>query len=228
VELGSVVALDKKTGKRIWKCPINGDCWSTPRLIDLPGGKKELILNGSGAVYGIDPDSGKELWQVETVSGHISSTPLLQGGLIYVMNSSLAGKHVQAIRPGGRGEATKTHLVWRQPKAGASHCSPLLVGDRFVYFSGQATALSLSDGSILQQERLDGIKNLYASPILVGDKIILFTRDAGGYVLDAKNLAVLAHNDLGDSSAFNASPALSNGRLYIRSNQYLYCIGPGK
>jgi hypothetical protein len=70
------------------------------------------------------------------------------------------------------------------------------------------------------------VENLYGSPILAGDKILVFTRYQGAYVLSADDkLEVLAHNQLGDDSAFNASPALVDGQLFIRSNEYLYCIG---
>jgi outer membrane protein assembly factor BamB len=225
VELGALVALDKQTGKRLWKAPINGDCWSTPAVFDVGGGKEELILNGSGAVYGFDPADGKELWQVESITGHISSTPLMRDGIVYVTNSSLGGKHAMAIRPGGSGEVTKTHLVWKQDKVGASHCSPLLLGERLLWFSGMANAVSTKDGAIVQQERFDGLANLYSSPVTAGDAIVLFTRKGGAYVMKAGNLELIAENDLGDASGINASPALSDGQLFIRSNRYLYCIG---
>lgn len=225
VELGALAALDKRTGKRLWKASINGDCWSTPAIATLPGGKQELILNGSGAVYGFDPDDGKELWYVDSLGGHISSTPLVADGLIYVVNSGFDGKLTMAIRPGGKGDVTKTHIVWKQEKVGANHCSPLLLGDRLCWFSTTAVAVSAKDGSILQQKRLEGLFNLYSSPITAGDKIALFTRNGVGYVLRAKDLEVLAENDLGDASGINASPALSKGQLFIRSNRYLYCIG---
>ena len=224
VELGALVALDKHTGKRVWKTPINGDCWSTPALIDV-GGKQELILNGSAAVYGFDPADGKELWQVESVGGHISSTPLFRNGLVYVTNASMGGKSAMAVRPGGNGDVTKTHIVWKQEKVGASHCSPLMLGERFCWFSTTATTVSAKDGSVMQQKRLDDLFNLYSSPIVAGDTIVLFTRKTGAYVLRAKDLELLSQNDLGDTSGVNASPALSNGQLFIRSNRYLYCIG---
>lgn len=225
VELGALLALDKHTGKRVWKASINGDCWSTPAVADLPGGKQELVLNGSGAVYGFDPADGKEKWYVDSLGGHISSTPLVAGGLIYVVNSGLNGKLTMAIRPGGSGDVTKTHIAWKQEKVGASHCSPLLLGDRLCWFSTTAVAVSAKDGGILQQKRLEGLFNLYASPIVAGDTVVLFTRNGAGYVLQAKDLDVIAENDLGDTSGINASPALSNGQLFIRSNKYLYCIG---
>ncbi|MCI0681972.1 MAG: PQQ-like beta-propeller repeat protein [Gemmataceae bacterium] len=228
VELGALVALDKKTGKRRWKTPINGDCWSTPAIAELPGNKQELILNGSGAVYGFDPNDGKELWYVDSLGGHISSTPLIADGLIYVVNSGLNGKLTMAIRPGGMGDVTKTHIVWKQTKVGASHCSPLLLGDRLCWFSTTAVAVGAKDGSILLQKRLEGLFNLYSSPVAAGDTIALFTRSGGSYVLRAADLEVLAENDLGDASGINASPALSKGQLFIRSNRHLYCIGTGK
>ena len=228
VELGALVALDKKTGKRLWKTRINGDCWSTPALAKLAGGNEELILNGSSVIYGFDPENGKELWRVESLGGHISSTPVCLGGLVYVVNSGTEGKLTVAIRPGGRGDVSQTHIVWKQEKVGGSHCSPLLVGDRLCWFSGLARAVSAKDGSILQQERLEDLVNLYSSPISVGDTIVLFTRRTGAYTLRAKDLTVIHHNDLDDASGINASPALSGGQLFIRSNRYLYCIGPAK
>jgi outer membrane protein assembly factor BamB len=232
VELSALVAMDKKTGKRIWKTPINGDCWSTPARAKLAAGQEELILNGSGAIYGFDPESGRELWQVESLGGHISSTPVCQGGLVYVVNSGTDGKLTLAIRPGGRGDVSQTHVVWKQQQVGGSHCSPLLLGDRLgdrlCWFSGLARAVSARDGSILQQERLGDLGSHYSSPISDGDTIVLFTRRGGAYALRAKDMTVIHRNDLDDDSGINASPALSGGQLFIRSNRYLYCIGSAK
>ena len=144
------------------------------------------------------------------------------------MNSGIDVKLTLAIRPGGRGDVSQTHVVWKQEKVGASHCSPLLVGDRLCWFSGLARAVSAKDGSILQQERLEDLANLYSSPIGDGATIVVFTRRAGAYTLRAKDLTVINHNDLDDTSGINASPALSGGQLFIRSNGYLYCIGQAK
>lgn len=224
VESGALLAFDVHTGKQLWKARINGDCWSTPTTVDLPGGKRELILNGSGAVYGFDPANGKELWQVESNSGHISSTPVVRDGIVYVANSGTEGKLSMAIRPGGRGDVTATHVLWKQ-RAGASHTSPVLIGDRLCWFSGLASAVSAKNGQMLQKERLEGLNNPYSSPIVAGGKIVLFTRRGVAYVLRAKDFEVLAQNDLGDDSGINASPALSDGQLFIRTNRALYCIG---
>jgi outer membrane protein assembly factor BamB len=133
-----------------------------------------------------------------------------------------------AIRGGGRGDVTKSHVLWKQEKAGASHCSPVLVGERLCWFSGNAYALSTKDGSVQQRESMEYLTNLYSSPIVVGETIALFTRGGIAYVLRAKDFEILATNDLGDASGINASPALSSGQLFIRSNRYLYCIGTRK
>lgn len=219
-------ALDKATGKVAWKAEINGFCWSTPVIVDLPGGKKEIVLNVGAGLYGFDAQKGTELWSVDIVAGYNSSTPLVRNGMVYVMNQAQGEKEFVAVRAGGRGDVTKTHVVWTQTKAGASYCSPLLVGERLFYFSGQAHALRVSDGQIMAKKSLDGLQNLYGSPIAAGEKILVFTRQDGAYILSADDkLEVLAHNRLGDDSGFNASPALVGGQILMRSNQYLYCIG---
>jgi outer membrane protein assembly factor BamB len=221
-------ALDKVSGKTLWKGDIQGMCWSMPVMVDAPKGKKEIVLNVGAGLYGYDPDNGKELWSVDIVAGYNGSTPVARDGVVYVMNTAQSDKEFLAARAGGRGDVTKSHVVWTQTKAGASYCSPLLYKDRLFYFSGQAHALNVKDGKIVAKKNLDGIMNMYGSPILAGDKIILFTRSNGAYVLTADDkLEVLAHNYLGDESAFNASPALVGGQIFMRSNQYLYCIGMG-
>src|SRR5262249_48784229 len=118
VESSALVALDKRTGKRLWKTRINGDCWSTPAVATLPGGARELVLNGSGAVYGFDPADGKQLWEVESLGGHISSSPVVRDGVVYVSNAGADRRVAMAIRAGGRGDVTKTHVLWTA-KAGA-------------------------------------------------------------------------------------------------------------
>ena len=92
-------------------------------------------------------------------------------------------------------------------------------------FSGMATCLNRLTGEVVAQNRLDGITNLYSSPIVADGKIYLFTRNQGAYIFSAdEKMSVLAHNDLGDTSAINASPAASGGDLFIRSQEYVYCL----
>lgn len=225
-ESQQLLAFEKSTGKRMWATPLRGMCWSTPVLAAGPGGKQEIILNQNAGLRGFDAETGKDLWSVDNVPTYNSSTPVVRGGVIYAMNQGMGDREFVAVKAGGRGDVTKTHIVWSQSKAGASYTSPLLAGDRLFYFSGQAFVLRAHDGQLVTKKTLQGLKGQYGSPILVGDKILIFARHGGAYVLSADDkLQVLAHNTLGDDSDFNASPALVGGQIFIRSNQYLYCIG---
>jgi outer membrane protein assembly factor BamB len=225
-ESQKLVALDKASGKVLWKADINGMCWSTPVVAEPVKGKLEIVLNSNAGLCGYDAETGKELWIVETLAAYNSSTPVVRDGIVYVMNHGQGEREVVAVKAGGRGNVTKTHVLWTQSGAGASYTSLLLSGDRLFCLGGQAYALRAADGKIVTRTTLRGLQNQYSSPILAGDRILLFTRRDGAYVLSAADkLEVLAQNRLGDDSPFNASPALVDGQVFIRSDQYLYCIG---
>ena len=229
VEGGSLAALDKKSGKEVWKVKGLGDCWSTPVVVAVPGGKDEVVLNGPAALTGFDAEKGTQLWECDLITtAYASSTPLVKGDVVYVMNAGSGERQFVAVRAGGRGDVTKTHLLWQQ-KVGASYCSPVLVGDRFYFVSGGFTCLKADGGEVVFQERLAGVGTEYGSPVAADGKIFIFTRFGGAYVLAAKDkLEVLARNSLDDGSAFNASPAVSQGQLFVRSMDYLYCLGEKK
>lgn len=224
-EAAALFALNKTTGETVWRAKINGDCWATPVTVKTAKGPTEVVLNCQDGLVGFDPDTGKQLWICETVGGYVSTTPVVHQDVLYLIGSNFNLKAVAAIRAGGRGDVSKTHILWKNEKVGASYCSPLLIGDRLFFFSGQATCLNRTNGAVLAQNRLDGITQLYSSPIVADGKIYLFTRNQGAYVLSAdEKLTVLSRNDLGDSSNINASPAASGGDLFIRTQEYLYCL----
>ncbi len=226
VESDSLVALDKQTGKEVWRLKEIRDTWTTPLLVDLPGGQQEVVLNLEEALMGIDPQTGEKLWHCEGVSAWPGSTPVAQKGIVFATGAGgEQGKVILAVRAGGRGDVGKTHVLWKQ-KIGAGVCSPLLVGNSLYLINGDVACLRADSGKVVFQERLYDSKMEYVSPVSVGNKIYAFTRRHGAYVLAAKDsFELLAHNDLGDKSIFNASPAVSQGQLFIRSNEYLYCIG---
>jgi outer membrane protein assembly factor BamB len=227
VESGALVALDKKTGKRVWRAGGIRDCWCTPIVVDLPGGKQEIVLNTPGLMFGFDPDKGTKLWECEGITTSTpTSSPVAKDGVIYAMGASLEGtRAVIAVRAGGRGEVSKTHILWRQ-KGGTNHTSLLLYKGRLYYFSGLAACLKADTGAVVFQERLYDAQQEYDSPVVADGKIYMFTRRSGAYVLaPGDKLEVLAHNELGDRSTFNASPAVSGGRIYVRSDTHLYCLG---
>lgn len=225
VEAGALFALDKKTGETVWRAKIAGDAWATPVVVQNAKSAKEIVQNSQNGLFAFDPETGKALWNCNTVGGYVSSTPVVDKDIIYVMGSNFGRKQTMAIRAGGVGDVSKTHVVWNNDKVGVSYCSPLLVGERLFSFSGQAICLNAATGAVVSQERLDGIDNAYSSPIVAAGRIYLFTRNRGGYVLSADGkIAVLAHNELGDTTAINASPAAANGDVVIRSQEFLYCL----
>src|SRR5262249_19253914 len=149
-------------------------------------------------------------------------------GIVYVVGGGgpTAQAMAMAIKTGGRGDVTNTHVLWKQ-RAGTTISSPVLCGDYLCWVSGTAVALRVSDGKVAYRERLYSEFNEYVSAVSAGDKVFALTRSDGLYVLKGGGtFERLAHFDFtGDTSIFNASPAISDGRMYIRSNAYLYCIG---
>ncbi len=226
VESSSMVALDKLTGKEVWRVKGLSDCWATPLLVTAPGGRTELVVNGPAVIEGYNPDTGEQLWSCETLTtSYVSAMPLTRDGVVYVMGAGSEGRMFLAVRAGGKGDVTSSHVLWRQ-KVGASYTSPVLVGDRFYFFSGFAYCLKADTGEVVFQERLPALGNEYASPVVADGRIYLFTRARKGFVLAPKDkLDVLAVNELGDEHGFVASPAVSGGRLFVRTSGYLYCLG---
>ena len=225
VESSALIALDKLTGKEVWRVKGVGDCWATPLLIEAPGGRPELVLNGTAVMEGYNPETGEVLWSCETLTtAYFSSMPLVRDGIVYLMGTGSEGRMFIAVRAGGKGDVTNSHVLWRQ-KVGASYTSPVLVGDRLYFFSGFAYCLRTDTGEVVFQERLPALGNEYASPVVADGRIYLCTRAGKGFVLAAKDkLEVLATNELGDGG-FVASPAVSGGRLFVRTNAHLYCLG---
>lgn len=229
VESSSLIALDKRTGKQAWRIKGISDCWSTPALVEVPGGQTELVLSTPDKLIGVDPVKGEQLWHCEGITtATASSTPVSRKGVIYAMGAGLDSRMVLAVRAGGRGDVTRTHVLWRQ-KAGANNCSPVLHGEHLYFISGQVWCLNTESGQVVFQERLYDTRGEYSSPVVANGKIIAFTRYGGAYVLAAAGkFEQLARNELGDKSAFQGSPAISEGHLFVRSNEFLYCIGENK
>jgi outer membrane protein assembly factor BamB len=218
---GDTVALDTKSGREVWRENVGGE-WSSPQLAAV-GDDVELVASMfRGPWAGLDPATGKRLWQCE---GKVScSTPVVHGGMVYVMTN--AGSF--AIRAGGRGDETTTPKRW-EAAAGPRISSPVF-HDGHLYYSNDGhlcTCIDAHTGKTVYKERLGSGGDCYASPIVADGRIYYVGRDRGTFVLAAKpEYELLAHNKIeADGSVFNGSPAVSDGRLYLRSDKHLYCIG---
>ena len=224
VESGSLVAIDKETGKEVWRAKGMDSSWNTPHLVETPDGKQELAVTVKKWVLGFDPATGRELWRCEAIPDYICPSIVSHEGVVYA--SGARRSQMVAIRSGGRGTVTNTHKLW-QADVGANVSSPV-VHDGHLYWvsdrNNTAYCLSLADGSIKYSEDVD--LQPYASTLLADGRLYVVTRYGGTLVLAAKpQFQQLAHNKLADKTVFNASPITCGGNLILRSNKNLYCFG---
>lgn len=223
VESGSLVAIDKITGKEVWRAGGMNSSWNTPHLVKAATGKYELAVSVKGWILGFDPKTGKELWRCEGIPDYICPSIVSSEGILY----ALGGRSSKAIalRSGGRGDVTNTHKLW-QAEVGSNVSSPVIYGGHLYWVSDRknvAYCISLADGAVKYAQ--DVKLQPYASTLLADGKLYVVTRNAGTLVLAAKpQFEQLAHNKFDDRSTFNASPITCNGKLILRSDENLYCI----
>ena len=224
-----VVALDKQTGKTIWRQDRNikygtddGDlkkAYGTGLVIDVQG-KPQLVYPSAVATIAYSPDSGQELWRAYHGGMNASARPLFGHGLVFITNGT--GRLV-AVRPDGRGDVTGTHVAWHLRKSVAKKSSQVLV-DGLLYMvsdNGIFSCLEPATGAIVWQKRLGG--EYAASPIYAGGKLYFFSREGKIPVLQpGRRFQLLAENQLGDG--YMASPAVVGNKLILRSKTHLYCV----
>ena len=224
VESGSLVAINKNSGKEVWRADGMKASWNTPHLVDTAGGKQELVVSVKDRVLAFDPATGQPLWNCEGIPDYVCPSIVSHEGVVYVIGGRQS--RAIAIRGGGKGDVTDSHRLW-EAKAGANVCSPVIHEGHLYWVSDRNTVaycVRMADGEVIYAERFPD--QPYASPLLGDGKLYIVTRNGGTYVLAAKpEFEQLAHNKLDDRSTFNASPIAASGRLLLRSDRFLYCIG---
>jgi outer membrane protein assembly factor BamB len=217
-----LLAFDRKTGDLKWerKRPKVGFGHSTPVLARVKG-KTQLLVAASNAVQGLDPADGKIIWHCQAWGD--TASPVYGGGLVYC--DSGRGNPGVAVDPTGRGDVTKTHRKWKINNVPAGFSSPIIVGDYLyrLHSPGVFTCWKLATGEQVYSLRLQGVETA-SSPIVTPEGDIYCANSGRSYVIKSgPKFAVLATNDLDDPS--QASPAVSDGRLYLKGKRYLFCIG---
>jgi len=227
VESGALVALDKTNGKELWRSPGINSAWNTPVLVTTPEKTQELVVSVQDRLVGIDPDTGKELWRAEGVHRYVCPSVVAHAGVVYAIGG---GNASLAVKAGGKGDVTKTHGIWRVEK-GSNVGSPIFHNGHLYWASDGGGLVHCQDaatGKMIYSERLaPPAGQIWASPVLADGKLYYVSKENGTYVVAAQpKFQLLAHNAFeGDKTRSNASLAVSDGQLFLRNDQFLYCIG---
>ena len=240
VDVQYMAALDKKTGKTVWKTdrsvdykdlgpdgkPIAGGdyrkAYSTPFVTEVDG-KPLMISAGAKAIYGYDPVTGSEIWQVQHGGQGNAAMPVVGHGMAYVSTGFSTPEFLAIRLSGARGDVTKTNIVWRTKKGAPKMPSPILFGGFLFMLSDQGvvSCLDAIKGDELWKERIGG--EFAASMLEAGGRLYCFSQDGKATVLEAgREFKLLAKNTL--PSGFMASPAASGKSLYLRTRNDLYRI----
>lgn len=218
-----VAALDKNTGKLVWRKPRpSAMAYSTPLVIRTPGGH-QVVSPGAHRAVAYKPATGEELWYVRYGSGFSNvPRPVFGHGLVFLC-TGFYSPELLAVRVDGVGDVTGTHIVWKYTRGVPLTPSPVLAGDEIYIVSdnGIATCLDARTGKEHWRQRLGGVFS--ASPVFAGGRVYFLSEDGVTSVLaPGKEFRQLAANKL--NGRFLASMAVSGGALYLRSDTHLYRI----
>lgn len=226
IEADAVFAFDRKSGKEVWRIDGVNRSWTTPIVAASGEGRDELIVSQRLSVKGFDPLNGTELWTCEGIQDYVVPCVVVHDGIAYV----IGGRKNQsmAIRLGGDGDVTQSHRIW-DTNIGANVTSPIY-HDGYLYWSsdrGIAYCLKADTGEEVYKERINTRERVYASSVLAGDRMYVTTRENGVFAIAlGPEYRVLARNVIEeDDSLYNATPAILDDRLLLRTNRFLYCIG---
>lgn len=228
IESQSLVALDKTTGHEVWRVEGIGRCWASPILVDA-GGTPEVVLNVPRRLTAYDPKSGEELWHCQGIpDGYVCPSVISHDGIVYATGGRK--NTTIAVRAGGRGDVSNSHVLWTADKG--SNVSSLVYVDGRLYgyheSRGTAYCLDARTGELVFEERLDPRPGLiYSSALAADGKLYGVSQNNGTFVLAASpkfaQLAVNVFNN--DSTRANASIAVSENQLLLRTDKAIYCIG---
>jgi outer membrane protein assembly factor BamB len=277
-ESQSLVALNKETGKEVWRREDAGfsATWGTPILVDCGKGRTDLVIAVPFKVWGFNPDDGKPRWQCEGVSADsICSSAFAHDGVVYVLETGPRGGGTMALRAGGEGDVTKTNVLWRGSERSRIG-TPVLENGRIYWFGNHiANCVDAATGKKVYQVPLAGavlpppaapgpaargpdqagpgqpgpgqakpggpgrrpgggfgrrggamLAMDYSSPVLVNGKIYFLSRSGEAVVYaTGPEFKLLGQSRFAsDGGDFSATPAVSDGQLFIRSSKYLYCV----
>ena len=216
-----LIAIAGFTGEVVWEItrPV-ANSWTSPILIEQ-GGAEQIITCSDPLVAAYNPLDGKEIWWAEIMGSDVAPSPVWAKGMVFVAQP---WDELYAIRADGVGDVTKTHIAWSADEGVPDICSPVSNGELIFLLSsdGTLTCYENTSGAKLWEHDFD--ENCQSSPTIVGDKIYVLC-DAGTMFIAAagREFAFISQAELGEKTT--CSPAFAEGRIYIRGEKHLYCIG---
>jgi outer membrane protein assembly factor BamB len=226
-----IVALDKRTGKELWRVPRDeGSSWSTPLAIQH-NGRTQVVVPATRKVRSYDPKNGNVLWEAAGLGSNVIPVPVYSDGLVYVM-SGHRDPRLMAVKLGKEGDLTNSDsIVWNHTRGLAYTTSPVLHENKLyvVTDNGMVSAFNAVTGEpFYAQVRLPGSYNFKASPVAANGKLYLATENEDVVVLKlGEKFEVLATNKLTDQ-VFIATPVIADGEIFLRGQNTLFCISEKK
>jgi outer membrane protein assembly factor BamB len=225
-----IVALDKQTGRELWRTPRDeATGWSTPLILDC-NGQKQVVVNATKKARAYDLATGKEIWSCSGQTVNAIPSPVAADDIVY-LTSGFRGSALQAIRLGRAGDLSGSDaILWSHNRGTPYVSSPLLAGNFLYVLSGNDAILSCFDarsGEVyLDRQRLEAIHSVYASPVSAKDRVYILSREGACVVLTkGPKAGVLAVNKLDDDTGHtDASIALVEKEIFLRTPRNLYCI----
>jgi outer membrane protein assembly factor BamB len=220
-----LVALDRTNGHVLWKTPRENHTRSyCAPLIRAMAGRTQMVLSGDKCVASYDPNNGHRLWMIDGPTEQFVASPVFseRTGLVYI-TGGFPAHHILAIRPDGNGVLSNTQIVWRTTKGAAYVPSPIIEGDYFLVLSdsGVAHCFEAGTGKLAWAERLG---EEHASLVSAAG-YVYFLNDDGvmNVVKPGPEFVRVSSNEIGERCL--ASPAISQGQVFIRGDKHLFCIG---
>ena len=253
----AMVALEKTTGKEVWRQEAQGfgSVWGTPVLVQLAEDRTDLVLGVPFEIWGLNPDTGKLRWFCQAMdTDSFCSSVVSDGAMVYAIEGRGGGSI--AVLAGGEGDVTQSHVGW---SGGHSNriASPVVYEDRIYFVSGGiANCIDAKSGDQVYQSRLTGGSapaargdsggggggggggrgrrgpgggmggQDYSSPVIAAGTMYYVARNGDVYVMKVgPEFEQLAVNRVAeDNEDFSATPAVSDGELFIRSSKHIYCV----
>lgn len=230
----ALIALHQSDGSEAWRVtdPNFTNSWSTPTIVEVDG-EDQLVVDMPGKILSYDPVTGKEIWFAKSpIDATVCGSCVVGEGTVYAMGGR-EGRAI-AVKLGGKGDVTSTHVLWEKPlRSGIG--TPIVANGRLYWASrGIAYCADCKTGEYLFKER---IKNEaaepaarrpagdYASPVAIGDKLLMTSRDGTVHVIEASaEFKYVGGNRFCDESRFSGTPAIIDGQIFIRSDHTLYCV----